>query len=172
MRIALNVSGVLCLLVGCVWILQGVNILPGSVMTGQIVWAIYGGVLGVVGIILLILAHRAPAKRRLSDDPATGEERPQGERFRALRDVRVQIWAEQGESGSTVSSAIFPRGRVLEVGESPKNRTSCIAEPVDYEELEPVLVPPGDRKMPKYCGIYLVVVEIQQLREDFEPVAA
>lgn len=170
MRIALSVSGVLCLLVGCVWILQGVNILPGSFMTGQVVWAIYGGTLGVVGIILLILASRRRAKSRAADDPASIEKT--GERFRARRDVTVQVWAEQGESGSTVSSAVFPRGRVLEIAEWPKHRTTCIAEPVDYEELEPVLVPPGDRRMPKYCGIYLVVVETQQLLEHFEPVAA
>jgi hypothetical protein len=58
MRIALNVLGVLCLLVGCVWILQGINILPGSFMTGQTKWAIYGGLLVVVGIGLLISANR------------------------------------------------------------------------------------------------------------------
>jgi len=58
MRIALNVSGVLCLLVGCVWILQGINILPGSFMTGQTKWAIYGGILLVAGIGLLISANR------------------------------------------------------------------------------------------------------------------
>ena len=59
MRIVSNVLGVLCLLVGCVWILQGINILPGSFMTGQTKWAIYGGVLAVVGIGLLISANRS-----------------------------------------------------------------------------------------------------------------
>jgi uncharacterized membrane protein HdeD (DUF308 family) len=58
MRIALNVSGVLCLLVGCIWILQGINILPGSFMTGQTKWAIYGTLLAVAGIGLLITANR------------------------------------------------------------------------------------------------------------------
>ena len=58
MRIALNVSAALCLLVGCVWILQGINILPGSFMTGQTKWAIYGGLLVVAGIGLLISANR------------------------------------------------------------------------------------------------------------------
>ena len=43
MRIALNVLGVLFLLMGCVWFLQGINILPGSFMTGQTKWAVYGG---------------------------------------------------------------------------------------------------------------------------------
>jgi hypothetical protein len=58
MRIALNIAGVLCLLVGCVWFLQGINILPGSFMTGQTKWAVYGGVLLVAGIGLLIAANR------------------------------------------------------------------------------------------------------------------
>jgi hypothetical protein len=58
MRIALNVSGVLCLLVGCVWFLQGINILPGSFMTGQTKWAVFGGLLLVAGIGLLISANR------------------------------------------------------------------------------------------------------------------
>jgi hypothetical protein len=57
MRIALNVFGILCLLVGCVWILQGINILPGSFMTGHIGWAAWGGLLAVVGIGLLIPAN-------------------------------------------------------------------------------------------------------------------
>jgi hypothetical protein len=60
MRIVANVLGVLCLLAGCIWILQGINILPGSFMTGQIRWAIYGAVLVVVGIGLLISARRRP----------------------------------------------------------------------------------------------------------------
>ena len=58
MRISLNVLAVLCLLVGCIWILQGINILPGSFMTGQTKWAMYGGLLVVAGIGLLITANR------------------------------------------------------------------------------------------------------------------
>ena len=58
MRVALNVLGILCLLAGCVWILQGINILPGSFMTGQTKWAIYGALLAVVGIALLISGRR------------------------------------------------------------------------------------------------------------------
>jgi uncharacterized membrane protein HdeD (DUF308 family) len=65
MRIALNILGVLCLLIGCTWILQGVNILPGSFMTGQTKWAIYGGIVLVAGILLLVRANR----RRLNTDP-------------------------------------------------------------------------------------------------------
>jgi hypothetical protein len=58
MRVSLNVVGLLCLVVGCVWFLQGINILPGSFMTGQTQWAIYGAILFVVGIGLLIRANR------------------------------------------------------------------------------------------------------------------
>jgi uncharacterized membrane protein HdeD (DUF308 family) len=58
MRIALNVSGVLCVLVGCVWILQGINVFPGSFMTGQTKWAAYGALLAVAGSFLLIWANR------------------------------------------------------------------------------------------------------------------
>ena len=69
MRIALNVAAVLCLLVGGVWFLQGINILPGSFMTGQTKWAVYGLLL-VVGIGLLIWAnHRAEPLRPFLPPP-------------------------------------------------------------------------------------------------------
>ena len=58
MRAVMRVLGVLCLLAGCIWILQGINILPGSFMTGQTKWAVYGALLVVVGIGLLISANR------------------------------------------------------------------------------------------------------------------
>ena len=58
MRIVMIVAGVLCLLLGCVWILQGINILPGSFMTGQTKWAIYGTLLVIIGIGLLFSANR------------------------------------------------------------------------------------------------------------------
>ena len=58
MRIIMIVAGVLCLLLGCVWILQGINILPGSFMTGQTKWAIYGALLVIIGIGLLVSANR------------------------------------------------------------------------------------------------------------------
>lgn len=37
------------LIIGCVWVLQGINVLPGSFMTGHIKWAIYGAALAVAG---------------------------------------------------------------------------------------------------------------------------
>ncbi len=44
MRIVLSIIGVLVTLMGVVWFLQGINILPGSFMTGQSQWAIYGAI--------------------------------------------------------------------------------------------------------------------------------
>ena len=58
MRIVLNLVGFLCLLTGGVWILQGINVLPGSFMTGQAKWAIIGAAVLVAGIALLAAANR------------------------------------------------------------------------------------------------------------------
>jgi hypothetical protein len=63
MRIALNVIAVLLLVMGTTWFLQGINVLPGSFMTGQIQWAVYGGMAAALGVILLIAANR---RRRTS----------------------------------------------------------------------------------------------------------
>ncbi len=61
MRITLNVIGTILILSGAVWFLQGINVLPGSFMTGQIRWAVYGGIAVVVGIVLLIATRRRKA---------------------------------------------------------------------------------------------------------------
>jgi len=58
MKIVLNVIGVILILAGGVWFLQGINVLPGSFMTGQTQWAINGGILIVVGAGLLWWANR------------------------------------------------------------------------------------------------------------------
>ncbi|HZD56829.1 MAG TPA: hypothetical protein VE136_08915 [Anaerolineales bacterium] len=57
MKIILSVLGVLLTLAGAVWFFQGINVLPGSFMTGQIQWAIYGGLAVLVGIGLLVYAN-------------------------------------------------------------------------------------------------------------------
>ena len=58
MKIALNIVGVLMVLMGGIWILQGINILPGSFMTGQIKWAVYGACMVVGGLLVLMRANR------------------------------------------------------------------------------------------------------------------
>jgi len=58
MRMLLTIVGALLVLMGGVWILQGINVLPGSFMTGQTKWAVYGAAAVVVGIVLLIVARQ------------------------------------------------------------------------------------------------------------------
>jgi hypothetical protein len=58
MRITLNIVGALLVFSGGVWFLQGINVVPGSFMTGQIRWAVYGGIAVVAGIVLLLLNNR------------------------------------------------------------------------------------------------------------------
>lgn len=61
MKLVLTVAGAVMVLMGGVWILQGINVLPGSFMTGQMQWAVYGAVLAVAGIALIVWARRRAA---------------------------------------------------------------------------------------------------------------
>ena len=58
MRATLRVVGALLAVCGTVWFLQGINILPGSFMTGQTRWAVIGGVVALVGVVLLVISRR------------------------------------------------------------------------------------------------------------------
>jgi hypothetical protein len=64
MRIVIRVVGVLLVIVGGIWFLQGVNVLPGSFMTGQIRWAVYGAISIVAGIVVLIAAAKGREPKR------------------------------------------------------------------------------------------------------------
>jgi uncharacterized membrane protein HdeD (DUF308 family) len=58
MKWILTIVGVLLLLVGSVWILQGLNILTQGFMAGHIQYTVLGVVVDVVGIGLLVAAFR------------------------------------------------------------------------------------------------------------------
>ena len=60
MKIVLTVIGVCCILAGAIFFLQGINILPGSYMTGDPHWAVNGGIILLIGIGLLIFSRRKP----------------------------------------------------------------------------------------------------------------
>lgn len=64
MKTVLFVVGVLVGLVGAVFFLQGVNVLPGSVMTGDPKWAVIGGVMVVVGVGAVVFGLRGPRRTR------------------------------------------------------------------------------------------------------------
>lgn len=62
MRISLLVLGILCLLMGLVWIGQGTGYFPypaSSFMIQQIKWAYYGAGLAVVGLIVIFMARQS-----------------------------------------------------------------------------------------------------------------
>jgi hypothetical protein len=58
MRYVLLILGGLIALVGIVWFLQGIGILPGSFMTGQAFWAVMGVVFLAVGGALVFAGFR------------------------------------------------------------------------------------------------------------------
>lgn len=48
---------ILFILAGTIWFLQGINLLPGSFMTGQVRWAYYGVMSVIVGVAFYISAR-------------------------------------------------------------------------------------------------------------------
>ena len=58
MKTLLNIIGILLILAGGTFFLQGVNVLPGSYMTGDPQWAINGAVMIVIAIGLMIWGNR------------------------------------------------------------------------------------------------------------------
>ena len=58
MKLVMRFLGVLLTLLGVVWALQGANVLPGSFMTGQVLWLIIGVICVIVGVGLWVLSAR------------------------------------------------------------------------------------------------------------------
>ena len=58
MKTVLNIIGILLILAGGTFFLQGINVLPGSFMTGDPQWAINGGIMINVALGLLFWANR------------------------------------------------------------------------------------------------------------------
>jgi hypothetical protein len=59
MKRFLKILSAVLILGGAVFFLQGINVLPGSYMTGDRQWAINGGVLVIIGIVLMFWSNRA-----------------------------------------------------------------------------------------------------------------
>ena len=65
-RIALITVGVIALILGGVFAGQGMNLIPGSFMTGSRMWLSIGLIIAIVGIILIVLGLRRPGHGRTS----------------------------------------------------------------------------------------------------------
>lgn len=61
MRVVWLVIGILAVLAGIVWTLQGLNILGGSFMSGHMQYTVLGLVVGVIGIGLIVFGTRRRA---------------------------------------------------------------------------------------------------------------
>jgi len=57
-RTVLRVAGLLLLVFGVLFGLQGLGVVGGSVMTGKTLWAVLGPVIAIVGIVLLVRSSR------------------------------------------------------------------------------------------------------------------
>lgn len=55
------VVGVVLILLGALWTLQGLDVLGGSGMSGHIIWAVIGVLIAVVGVVLIVRSRRTPA---------------------------------------------------------------------------------------------------------------
>ena len=61
MRIAGTIVGIILILLGGLWIAQGSNIMPNTVMSGQSMWLWIGVVVLIVGVVALWWTYRRRA---------------------------------------------------------------------------------------------------------------
>ncbi|WBB69761.1 hypothetical protein [Micromonospora sp. WMMD812] len=55
--------GLLAIVVGAVWTVQGLGFVDGSVMTGERIWAVVGPIVALAGIVVLWIGLRARRRR-------------------------------------------------------------------------------------------------------------
>jgi uncharacterized membrane protein len=63
-RIVLLVMGVVLILMGVLWTMQGLDIVGGSAMSGNALWAVIGPIVVVVGAVLLFRGLRTQPPQR------------------------------------------------------------------------------------------------------------
>jgi hypothetical protein len=57
------IAGILLMLLGAIWALQGLGILRGSVMTGQSLWLAIGALAALLGLVLVVWSLKARAPK-------------------------------------------------------------------------------------------------------------
>ena len=53
------VVGLLAVVLGALWTLQGLDVVGGSVMSGVTAWAVIGPIVALAGVVLIVMALRA-----------------------------------------------------------------------------------------------------------------
>jgi hypothetical protein len=56
--------GVLAVVLGGLWTLQGLDVIGGSVMSGVSMWAVIGPIVAVVGLLLIALGVRRRSRAK------------------------------------------------------------------------------------------------------------
>jgi hypothetical protein len=51
--------GIIAVVIGAVWTLQGFGYIAGSVMTGERIWAVIGPLVAVAGLVAIVSGTRA-----------------------------------------------------------------------------------------------------------------
>ncbi len=66
MRILNTLLGVVMILMGCVWMMQGLNVGPAAILQGFMVsdihWTYYGAMLAIVGAAEIVWSNRRRAR--------------------------------------------------------------------------------------------------------------
>jgi hypothetical protein len=58
MKLLTTILGAILILIGGTFILQGINVLPGSFMTGHMEWAGWGSLIALAGLAVLFWGRR------------------------------------------------------------------------------------------------------------------
>ncbi|WP_250036909.1 hypothetical protein [Actinoplanes maris] len=68
--------GVLAVVVGALWTLQGFDILTDSRMSGVGIWSVIGPVVAIAGLILIILGERSRTRAKRAETLAMIQQPP------------------------------------------------------------------------------------------------
>ena len=73
----LMVSGLLAVVLGGLWTVQGLDLVGGSVMSGVQMWAIIGPIVVVAGLVLIVLGvRRRTQSKQQTPSPTTDSPQP------------------------------------------------------------------------------------------------
>ena len=67
------VSGLLAVVLGGLWTLQGLDVVGGSVMSGVSLWAVVGPVVAVAGLALIVVGVRRRSRAKAAEQRAASE---------------------------------------------------------------------------------------------------